>query len=95
MEAFIIGVILIIMVSFLSVISQLQNQVRRLQKKADAIAKKLGIEETIPAEAEEEINRLLDQGKRIKAIKVYRQATGEGLKEASEFIDAYIRKRTS
>jgi len=95
METLIIGVILIITVSFLSVISQLQNQVRRLQKKADAIAEKLGIEETVPAEAEEEINRLLDQGKRIKAIKVYRQASGEGLKEASEFIDAYIRKRTS
>lgn len=95
MEAFIIGVILILTVTFLSVLSQLQNQVRRLQKKADAIAEKLGIEETIPSELEQEINQLIDEGNRIKAIKVYRQSTGEGLKEASDFIHRYIKKRTS
>lgn len=95
MEMFITTMLAIIAVSFLSAISRLQHQVNRLQKKTDAIAEKLGIEETIPPELEQEINQLIDEGNRIKAIKVYRQSTGEGLKEASDFIHRYIKKRTS
>lgn len=95
MEMFITTMLAIVAVSFLSAISRLQHQVNRLQKKTDAIAEKLGIEETIPPELEQEINQLIDEGNRIKAIKVYRQSTGEGLKEASDFIHRYIKKRTS
>lgn len=40
----------------------------------------------------EEINQALIQGKKIAAIKIYRDATGQGLKEAKDFIEALISK---
>jgi len=35
-----------------------------------------------------EIINLMRQGKKIKAIKLYRQETGAGLKQAKEFVDS-------
>ena len=95
MESLLFGMLALIGVSFLSAISKLQNQVQQLQKKTAAIAEKLGIEDTVPPELQAEIDALLDEGKRIKAIKAYRQATGEGLKEATEIIDQMNQKKTS
>jgi hypothetical protein len=38
----------------------------------------------------EEITQALASGQKIQAIKLYREATGKGLKEAKEFIDQLI-----
>ena len=38
----------------------------------------------------EEIGSALAAGRKIEAIKIYREATGKGLKEAKDFIDALI-----
>ncbi len=38
----------------------------------------------------EEITGALAAGRKIEAIKIYREATGKGLKEAKDFIDALI-----
>ncbi len=38
----------------------------------------------------EEITSALAAGRKIEAIKIYREATGKGLKEAKDFIDALI-----
>ena len=38
----------------------------------------------------EEITRALTAGRKIEAIKIYREATGKDLKTAQEFIDALI-----
>ncbi len=40
----------------------------------------------------DQIADVLVSGRKIEAIKIYRQATGEGLKEAKDFIDALIPK---
>lgn len=40
----------------------------------------------------QEIGAALAAGQKIEAIKIYREATGEGLKEAKEFIDALVPK---
>ena len=40
----------------------------------------------------EQIGNALASGRKIEAIKIYRDATGEGLKDAKEFIDALIPK---
>jgi len=40
----------------------------------------------------EEIGNALASGRKIEAIKIYREATGKGLKEAKEFIEALIPK---
>ena len=40
----------------------------------------------------EEITSALASGRKIEAIKIYREATGKGLKEAKDFVDALIPK---
>ncbi len=45
-----------------------------------------------PAALEEEIRGLLIGGRKIEAIKIYREATGAGLKEAKEVVDALQEK---
>lgn len=37
-----------------------------------------------------ELERALAAGRKIEAIKIYRDATGVGLKEAKEFVDALV-----
>jgi len=39
-----------------------------------------------------EMNAALFVGKKIQAIKVYRQATGQGLKESKDFVEALERQ---
>ncbi len=43
-------------------------------------------------EQNQEIANALSGGRKIEAIKIYRAATGKGLKEAKEFVDALIPK---
>lgn len=95
MEIVLICMLAIITVTFTTALAQLKNSVKSLEKKADAIAEKLGIETAISPELQSEIENLLDEDKRIKAIKTYRIATGEGLKEASDAIEQIIKERTS
>jgi Ribosomal protein L7/L12 len=40
----------------------------------------------------DKIQNLVIYGEKIKAIKMYRQATGVGLKEAKEYIDSLCEK---
>jgi ribosomal protein L7/L12 len=42
---------------------------------------------TAPAELEAQLSALLAQGKKIDAVKLYRQATGLGLKESKDAVD--------
>jgi hypothetical protein len=49
------------------------------------------IEPSLPPDVEPEIRALLDQRRKIDAIKLMRQHTGLGLKEAKDRIDAYER----
>lgn len=39
-----------------------------------------------------EVTKALADGDKIEAIKIYREATGKGLKESKDFIDALIPK---
>ncbi|GFZ29865.1 DNA-binding protein [Clostridium zeae] len=76
----------------LSSINQLQNDVRRTNELLTKIAKHIGVPET---SIDDEIQSLIVEGKKIKAIKIYRQATGAGLKEAKEHIDLLYEKINS
>jgi hypothetical protein len=45
--------------------------------------------------SQEEVDRIADAlaaGRKIEAIKIYREVTGQGLKQAKDFIDALIPK---
>jgi len=45
------------------------------------------VPDTITENIDEELKILISEGKKIKAIKKYRMATGIGLKEAKDYID--------
>lgn len=73
--------------SLLSVISQLRNDVSRINITLDKIAKQVGVTDTAIQNIDGELKDLISQGKKVKAIKKYRMVTGIGLKEAKEYID--------
>jgi ribosomal protein L7/L12 len=83
----IIGIMLLS--SILTGIQQLRNDSKRTIKILGEIAKQIGVPET---PVDDEIKNLVVEGKKIKAIKMYRQATGLGLKEAKENIDLLSEK---
>jgi ribosomal protein L7/L12 len=62
------------------------RRIARLETKVDLILDHLGIEHTDPRLGR--VGELLRQGKRIEAIKAYREITGAGLKEAKDAVDA-------
>lgn len=47
----------------------------------------------LPADLEQEVAQLLEQGQKLRAVKTYREQTGVGLHEAKEAVEAIGRKR--
>ncbi|MFF0790018.1 ribosomal protein L7/L12 [Streptomyces spiralis] len=66
-------------------ISRADRRMARVEHKLDLILDHLGLREDDPRL--EEVTGLLRAGKRMEAIKVYREATGAGLKEAKDAVD--------
>jgi hypothetical protein len=68
-------------------------RLRRLEAKVDLILEHLGLEYKDPATPgglSEEVKVLADDpARRIDAIKLHREQTGLGLKEAKDAVDAY------
>ncbi|MGQ5577072.1 hypothetical protein [Streptomyces sp. ECR3.8] len=58
----------------------------RVERKLDAVMRHLGLEEEVPRK--DEILALVRDGKQVQAIKLYREATGAGLVEAKQAVDA-------
>ena len=67
------------------------NRLFRLERKVDLILKHLGIEYTDPA-LSEEVRRLAVAVGKIQAIKLHREQTGLGLKEAKDAVEAYLKE---
>ncbi len=71
-------------------------RLRRIENKLDLILDHLKLEfdqHAMPdEELDEEVRTLADDGKKIEAIKLYRELTGAGLKEAKDAIDEYLGK---
>lgn len=65
-------------------ISQIRSDIARININLNKIAKQIGVPDTIT----DELKSLLLEGKKVKAIKKYRIATGVGLIEAKEYIDS-------
>lgn len=70
-----------------SAISQLRNDIKHTNSILEKIAKQIGVPEP---PVDDEIKTLIAEGKKIKAIKRYREITGVGLKEAKDYIDKLI-----
>ncbi|WIV54668.1 hypothetical protein [Amycolatopsis nalaikhensis] len=83
-----LGIVLLVAVVGLSSSAterRLGKRLDRVERKLDAIAAHLGVttaEPDIP-----EVTALLRQGKKIQAIKVYRERTGADLKEARDAVE--------
>jgi Ribosomal protein L7/L12 C-terminal domain len=68
-------------------------RLRRLEAKLDLILKHLGLEYSDPPLSEEVKALADDPARKIAAIKLHREQTGLGLKEAKDAVDAYIAGR--
>lgn len=76
-----------LLLSLTSSINQLKADIYRMQKKLDSIAKHVDLPDSINDELKATLLELISEGKKIKAVKEYRSATGAGLLEAKQFID--------
>lgn len=83
--------IFLTMISVTGNISATRETVRRVERKLDLVIEHLGVEGTpvagISRETLAEIDRCIWSDQKIKAIKLYRDATGEGLAEAKKWVD--------
>ncbi|MBG6094772.1 ribosomal protein L7/L12 [Nocardioides luteus] len=65
---------------------ELTRRLNRLEDKVDLLLKHAGLEEP-PVPRQDEVVALVRAGKKIEAIKVYREATGVGLVEAKNAVE--------
>lgn len=80
------SVILILILSY--ELQQVKRELRRVSGGLDSIREKLGIVE--PLKMPPELQGLIQAGRKIEAIKVYREATGAGLAEAKEAVERMV-----
>lgn len=83
-------VLLFAVLSVQSGLTRAERRVARLERKMDLLLGHLGVREETPRR--EEIAGLLREGKKVQAIKVYREATGAGLVEAKEAVEELERQ---
>ncbi|HVZ94962.1 MAG TPA: ribosomal protein L7/L12 [Phycisphaerales bacterium] len=60
-------------------------QLTRLERKLDLVIAHLGLD--LPDDGMDDIRELIAAGRKIEAIKVYRERTGLGLAEAKQAVD--------
>src|SRR5262245_44301208 len=73
-----------------------RERLRRLEGKVDAILGHLGVtyQDPIIASLSAEVRQLADDpNKKIQAIKLLREQSGMGLKEAKDAVEAYVEGR--
>jgi len=73
-----------------------RERLRRLEAKVDAMLNHLGVtyQDPITAGLSAEVKELADDpNKKIQAIKLQREQTGMGLKEAKDAVEAYMEGR--
>jgi Ribosomal protein L7/L12 C-terminal domain len=71
-------------------------RLRRLEAKVDLILRHLGLEyhDPVAAALSDEVKALADYpAQKIAAIKLHREQTGVGLKEAKDAVEAYLADR--
>ena len=66
-----------------------RNRIIRLEQKVDFLLRELGLDakEQASVPPPDDIIMLVRQGRKIEAIKLYREKTGVGLKEAKDAVD--------
>lgn len=72
-----------LLIIIISIISEMQKDITRINVTLNKIAPQVVVPNTVT----DELKSLLLEGKRIKAIKKYREVTGVGLLEAKKYVD--------
>ncbi|GGS41180.1 hypothetical protein [Streptomyces pseudogriseolus] len=83
---FLTCVVVLSVASIQTALSRAERRVARVERKLDQVMRHLGLEEEVPRR--DEILALVRDGKQVQAIKLYREATGAGLAEAKQAVDA-------
>ncbi|GIW95548.1 MAG: hypothetical protein KatS3mg110_3589 [Pirellulaceae bacterium] len=65
----------------------LRRELLRQERKLDAILKHLDID--WQSEVDPEVLELIRQGRKIEAVKAYKQSTGVALKEALAYVESF------
>lgn len=88
------GMVVIVALLIMPSEARTQARLRAVEQDLRRVMKHLGVktaaEEAI-GDRGAEIEALLRQGRKIQAIKLYRELTGEGLKESKEAVEAMER----
>ncbi|MDM8311574.1 ribosomal protein L7/L12 [Clostridium cadaveris] len=91
MESTVIGLISILFIILSISINMIQSKQERIESKLNTIIEHLGITypfiKKIDDEMKDEIIKLVEANKKVKAIKKVRDITGMGLKEAKDYVD--------
>lgn len=80
---------MLIVLSHVLTVSAMETRFKRLERKLDRALRQLGAMEPPPAELEA-VYVHLRRGKKIQAIKAYRELTGADLKEAKAAVDRMV-----
>jgi len=92
----VLGVILLILVSVALRLIEMRSRTGtlfyRVEAKLDLLLKQANIRFDPYANLPSEIAEAMRAGQRMKAIKLYMQSTGVGLKEANDFIKEFQRR---
>jgi ribosomal protein L7/L12 len=70
----------------------LRRRVEKLERLVARLMEEMGLErdEELDPGSSPEIVDLIRRGEKLKAIKLYRERTGAGLKEAKEFVESLV-----
>ena len=80
---------LLLMAIFLSRKASGNNS--RLERKIDLILKHLGLDPN--QDVDPRVTELMKAGQKIQAIKLYREQTGAGLKEAKDYVESLFERK--
>ncbi|MFE9020374.1 ribosomal protein L7/L12 [Streptomyces sp. NPDC007808] len=83
-----VAVALVMLLGVESRIGRADKRVARVERKLDLIMDHLGLREEDPRM--DEVVALAREGKKIPAIKAYREITGAGLKEAKDAVERIV-----
>ncbi len=71
----------------------LETRLRRIERKLDLILEFLHVpvkDIELVNQVSAAVRQLADEGRKIEAIKLYREQTGAGLREAKEMVESYM-----
>jgi ribosomal protein L7/L12 len=92
------GVIYACLFTIVLIIFSLQSSIRRLEKKMKRMDLSLSVllnrmEIEVPSQLSDRVKQIaLDPYRKLEAIKLYREETGIGLREAKEAIEEFIER---